>query len=388
MSNPIAFGCAPLTDEQRNRFDLLVDDERDRDWWAKVFACGAFIAGGAALFVFDKTQCVKRVGDVDIWTPRGFPLLEMVKSYCDLLKLRKIVAFIRLQNYIVTIVNPQRNIQFLTIGDQSLQEILESFDFDCVQCAIFSRPVTDRIGPVLRSSSSSKKTPKSELCVCVSNIAEEAIETRWIKWLNSIPWGFKAHHCPEAVQKRREEHRLHKLHTKGFLRFGQPVDSTLKATHECLAKHCEYNQYWQGDSSQLVPLDESVCTKIAEIEKRSGDSLQEYCEGKNPQNNWVLAPTWRQLVILEERKHISRIRTMWDAKKTSSEENARKKRLALRNFDLLIEGKVPMAEVRLSILSDALKCGVDAFGLHVDSAYHFKEDDYDTLARFVERCFT
>lgn len=109
MSTPIAFRCAPLTDEQRNRFHLLVDDERDQEWWAKVFSCGAFIAGGAALFVFDKTQCVKRVGDVDIWTPQGFPLLEMVKSYCDLLKLRKIDAFIRLQNYIVTIVNPQRN---------------------------------------------------------------------------------------------------------------------------------------------------------------------------------------------------------------------------------------------------------------------------------------
>lgn len=387
MSKTITFRCAPLTDEQRRRFNLLIDDEQDQDWWEKVFSYGAFIAGGAGLFVFDKTQCAKHVGDVDIWTPKGFPLLEMVKSYCNLLKLRQIAFFIRLQNYIVTIVNPHRNVQFLTIGDLSMQEILESFDFDCVQCAIFSRPVADRIGPVLRSSRTGEKKAKRELCVYVSEIAEEAIETRWIKWLNSIPWGFKAHRCPEALQKRREEQRLHKLRSKGFLRFGQPVDSSLKATHECLAQHCEYNQYWQGDSSQLVPLDESVCTKIAEIEKRSGNSLREYYEGKVPQNNWILAPTWRQLVSLEERKHISRTRMIWAAKQTSSEESARKKHLALRNFDLLIEGKIPLAEVRLSILSDALKCGVDSFGLHIDSAFHFKEDDYDTLTRFVERCF-
>lgn len=59
----------PMSDVQRQRWEMLAILSASQVWWAHVFCDGGFVAGGAAVFVGDTRQCVRNVGDIDLWAP-------------------------------------------------------------------------------------------------------------------------------------------------------------------------------------------------------------------------------------------------------------------------------------------------------------------------------
>jgi len=226
------FQSIPLTGVLADRFTILTNYVGSNEWWTSIFDCGVCIAGGAAMFVADDSQCIAKVGDIDIWFPRTMDVTPLVESMCKWLDQNGIDHRIVIQTHIVTIYNPIINIQFVcAMKEKNLTAILDGFDYDCDQCAIYGHTTKQlRSGKELFS-----------LHLLVSSFAQEAHQSRKLKWINLRKWRFaKFPQMSNELDRQRQRQRLAKLQEKGFNTFPGP-----KIVHNCNAFHRDPSEeYW------------------------------------------------------------------------------------------------------------------------------------------------
>ena len=409
MSKLISF---PLQGVQEQRFHILTSYVGCSDWWKKIFLSGACIAGGAAMFVADEVQCICDVGDVDIWMPRHVDMTPHVESLCKWLVDNSIDYGIRIQNHMVTILNPIINIQFISaIYEFGIAAVLDGFDYDCVQAAIYMH-----VDKQLRSG--------TEICTVHLLCSERAIEsykTRENKWINLRRWKFnKFLELQSTFSEERIRQREFKMQRKKFFKRGCTVIDVEK--HVCLKQHrILSNDYWlcmsQQESLQFQECREKISAihrpkrdrtsidhsvEYMQSEGKGQDEIQEYILGflewlkldeetfktskiqllKESTNEWVLAPSLED----KNRLALKNLLNLWQRRFLNP---TKSQGFAIRNLTLLANPEISLQDVKASILSDGLKCkpGCQLFatGLFLDSQTY--DASVHSLLTLIERTF-
>lgn len=395
------FYSTPLKGVAEERFQILIGYVGSLEWWHNVFDAGACIAGGAAMFVADDVQCICDVGDIDIWMPRTVDMTPHVESLCIWLHDHGMDHRIRVQNHIVTVFNPIMNIQFISAAfETDIAMLLDGFDYDCVQCAIYFH--VDRL---LRNGKEI-----TSLHLLLSKFAIEAHKSRQINWINLRRWKFsKFASMQNSLSKERVKQRDEKMRRKHFYQSGTtnikvkthvclrsdriPTDgywNMIESTnnerfpdcHEQIASICQkkrdqnyVNQCVQGYRADGHNNDDEVGKYIIEMLESLKLDEETFKTAKieltkTSKNEWVLAPTVQDTQRLELEKEIQK----WT--RFSSMTETLERQYALRNLKLLADPSQPLETVRDSILSDALKCcnannrDMVSFGLSMDFQMH------------------
>ena len=415
------FITTPLCGVTEQRFRILIGYVGSLEWWNSVFDAGACIAGGAAMFVADQVQCICDVGDIDIWVPKSVDMTPFVESLCKWLEENNLDHRMRIQNHIVTVFNPVMNIQFISAKFEfNIAALLDGFDYDCVQCAIYSH-----VDHVLRNGKSTT-TPH----LLVSQFAQDAHQTRQIKWINLRRWKFAkfAEHqssmCKERIQQRQA-----KIHRKHF--FTNGTDNIIVEPHCCAIEHrVVHADYWNMICTMREKFSD-FREQIARIfvPKRNIDYVnnyvENYCESLQQNGQQVDEDNVAEYVafMLENLKldeetfktakiELSQTENKWvpaptvtDKKRTALEHKLqqwkslyagradKRFKFAIRNLELLVDHTVPLSAVRDSILSDACKCGQESgdksvflFGVSMDFQMH-DENSVHGLLQLIERTF-
>lgn len=141
MESPILFTKTPLNEEQKDRLNSLLDTIPELNW--KVLTKSGCIAGGAALYVYDKKLDMDSVGDIDVFRfCKFFDGNEPRKSDLDFFHDRKV--------------------QVIETQFRGYEDLLIHFDNCMNQCAIDLETMT---------------------FVC-STAFHKCVETRYVGWIN------------------------------------------------------------------------------------------------------------------------------------------------------------------------------------------------------------
>lgn len=411
-SKPTEFVTCTLSDCDRERRDLLCGVVTTTEWWQTIMDDGCFVAGGAALFITDPVQCLKDVGDVDIWLPPDCHdnLVAYVTVLYEWLRANDFAVRITCKPSVVTVWNALMPIQFIKVVKADPRAVLVNFDMDCVQCAVTKN---ERI--------------LSEACVA-------AHDTRVISWRNERKWKFQRLKPAEREQaiQRRDEYRVHKMMTKKFC-FADPRNLTSAetfSTHTCSKEHRqpdtmflrvgsnvpEYdllndecmqalrrvrkyrqNRVWtQAELVQMYGTDEwgentrswtnvaasSPTSSPTVKRKSSGEAMQAGAAGAasadasakrgkteadSEREHDLDEHEWAEVIPVREpftRDSFRALRTKYALAAAADSDSNKTQRYwyGVRNLNMLQDMRVPLRDVQLSVRSDALKCGANAEG--------------------------
>lgn len=164
-----------------------------KEWLTSIIQNGAFIAGGAALFVADAEQCIDDVGDIDIWCPVP---AETIRDWVDAL-LRRVEGRIYMGAAICYVQLEFTTLQFIRV-DKTPDQVLAEFDFDCLQVAIRASP-----------------SPSFSVCLERTPAAGVAWRTRLARRIGDRDWVTARHHDATFIAKHRHAREL-KIVRKGF----------------------------------------------------------------------------------------------------------------------------------------------------------------------------
>lgn len=458
-----AFAECALSAEQTKRFRILTSFLSDEQWWNDLLHSGCCIAGGAAMFVADVAQCIELVGDVDVWVPRSVDVYPFLQRLCAWLESQRIEYRIKVHRHMITVANRVMPVQFICAWNElSIADVLDGFDYDCVQCAVYARKAR-----VLRSGAA-----VFELQIVTSQRAREAFRTRLIGWMNTRKWVISklSAQSTEYATKTRAEMRESKLLRKQFYLPGTPEEALQDCArfHACCRTHRNVDRsWWNAPNENATTLQsiaefdvekhsihrkavKSVVEERRERKEDQGEQKEEQKERKeklksansgeksmqvdeeiqeypcdcilkktdvdeemrytldllrghsssheNSRNVWVRVLSREQRRQLGERRRCGEIAREWErlsleCKTRGDHDQANLFLYGARNLALIERGGVTLSEIRNSILSDALKCGVDSFGLAMDSLFFARDDNgkkemtIASLYRLIEREF-
>lgn len=199
---------------------LLISNDQ---WWAELFAAGAFIAGGAALFVAEKTQCVRDVGDIDIWWPdSNASLSRCVSRMIDYFVDDAVDYVWWAHGSILTVVRSTMRVQFIRIRPTRPEVFINRFDLDYVQVAICPFQYIDE-----------DATVTAGLGILVTDAAEKSWESRYTRWnKNSKSWRPLRSDDVTTLIKR-----VQKAGKKGFNVHPSNSERPQRCVHLCGSSH-------------------------------------------------------------------------------------------------------------------------------------------------------
>lgn len=236
----------------------LFDATFGYEWWHSVLSAGFFMAGGAAVFIADPSQCICNVGDIDLFAiGSAADLATHVQSLASILVAKRVPYCIRYSQGSVSVLNGLLNVQFLRAKlDDTPESILLSFDFDYTQVGVFMShqvaapavssyqiPVAapgvgyyDAHTAVQLAAGRAESSDTADLMLLFTEAALLAWQTGVVRCQNVTSWmtdGFASYRQTgeELIARAaRIDHRLTKLHQKGYSRHGTARERRL---HDC-----------------------------------------------------------------------------------------------------------------------------------------------------------
>lgn len=159
-------------------------------WLTSIIRAGAFVAGGAALFVADTEQCIDDVGDIDIWCPVSAATIR--DWVVDLLGRVEAVHVIVTRS-VCYVKLPLVMLQFIRV-EKTPAQVLADFDFDALQVALRAAPA-----------------PSMDVCLEFTRYAFSAWRTRFAHRISEQIWA----PVSSEVAHRRYDREI-KMARKGF----------------------------------------------------------------------------------------------------------------------------------------------------------------------------
>lgn len=223
------FGEIRMDEEQIKRFEMLVERTGPPAWWIHVLSSGAFIAGGASLFVADTAQCIGTVGDIDVWAPvEPVVLLEWITALCSHYDSLDLAWFVNPRGATVTVYTSRMNVQFIRIDQQQdLHAIISRFDLTYLQCALRGR---------FSSAAAAPAVGGLEIELISTKEAVASWKTRRTTWSKHGTRCWIGREMGDGICAAFFE-RLEKMARKGFWIGYKPEYYRLPAPHQCDHEH-------------------------------------------------------------------------------------------------------------------------------------------------------
>lgn len=231
-----------FTADQALRWRQLTGEIATEDWWEEIFQTGAFVAGGAALFIVDAHQCIRNVGDIDIWAPVPSGIIfQWIMALCDEYQNVGIKYYVYARGATVTVYSKIMNIQFIRIAvSDTVQDILSRFDLTYCQWAIvLSGDPGQRVA--------APAVEMKQLAYIGSLEARTTLITRYTRWTSAENriWQPKT-----ARDMSRYNKRIQKLVLKGFTICFLPHYYPCPA-HDCAPAHRARDEKWPGHFGEV-----------------------------------------------------------------------------------------------------------------------------------------
>jgi len=395
ISSVFQFEYNALTPVQQKRWRILTSPLMTQRWWRSLLFDGCVVAGGAALFLVDETQCIGDVGDIDVWVPlKGADKQSLIALYVKTLikhcKSRNLDVSHRITTSIATVTTSLMTIQFIASRNESAETILQKFDYDVVQCAV----LTDG---------------QNQIGTVVSRAAKQCHIDRVVKFQNVRPWLYARHPVGkrEEIRRMHEDSRTRKLERKGFHVGQLPDNFIVPQQHQCDRTHDKRRKYIMHfvdtvlSNRDIATLESMICFDRGAIQnyvlEHDGDRTTCNSIVGMQQNT-----AEKQAATIDDNSlwNWQRVKTCWrdnkrrtchfaflSAKKRyeSSAATDRKVFYALRNLKMLGDASFSLRQVFNSVWSDANKVGeVDPFYFTMITS---EPVTIETLLRDIKRFF-